>query len=281
LRLRGLDDIILTAAAIDMREPGRVEYRPSRMRLLTSLLVAALVITGCATGAAASPSPASLDGRTFLSTKVEGHGLVPGSTIRMTFQGNQLGIGAGCNHMGGPFSIVDGKLITGQMAMTDMACDEPLMAQDTWVAAFIGGAAVTLAGDALTLQNGGVTMTLTDREIADPDRPLERTRWVVDGIVSGDAVSSIPAGVTAALNISSGEMRVEAGCNTGTATVVVTGTTLTIGPLALTKKACPADAMAVEQAITAVLDGKIGYTIQADVLTLTADGAGLMLRAAT
>jgi len=206
---------------------------------------------------------------------------VPGSTIRMSFQGSQLGIAAGCNHMGGAFSIVDGKLTTGQMAMTDMGCDEPRMAEDTWVAAFVGGAAVTLAGDTLTLRNGGVTMTLTDREIADPDRPIGGTRWVVDGFVSGGAVSSIPSGVTAALTISSGQVRVEAGCNTGTGTVAVTSTSLTFGPLGLTKKACAADSMAVEQAVTAVLAGKVGYTIEADVLTVTAGGAGLMLRAAT
>lgn len=254
------------------------------MKLLTALLLAAaLIILGCsASGGAASPapSPGSLDGRTFLSTNVQGRDLVPGSTVRMTFgSGGQLGISAGCNHMSGGYTIVDGRLTTGQMAMTEMACAEPLMAQDTWVAAFVGGAALTLAGDTLTLKNGDVTMTLTDRVVADPDRPLEGTRWVVDGIVTGDAVSSVPMGVIAALTISNGKMHVEAGCNTGAAAVTVTDTTLTIGPLALTKRACAADAMAVERAVTAVLMGTVGYAIEADVLKVTAPGAGLMLRA--
>jgi heat shock protein HslJ len=240
----------------------------------------AAVVAACSDGGA-SPSPTSLDGRTFLSTKVVGHDLVPSSTVRLTFQGDQLGISAGCNHMGGAYSIADGTLTTGQMAMTDMACDEPLMAQDTWVAAFVGGAAVDLAGDTLTLRHADVTMTLTDREVADPDRPLEGTRWVVDGIVTGDAVSSVPAGVTAALTISNGRMQVEAGCNSGGAPITSTDTTMTIGPLVLTKRACEPAAGAVEQAVTAVLAGEIGYEIEADVLTLTTDGAGLMLRAAS
>ncbi|OGO57988.1 MAG: hypothetical protein A2Z32_01710 [Chloroflexi bacterium RBG_16_69_14] len=252
------------------------------MRIIASFIVAAALVVGaCAGGGAASPSPASLDGRTFLSTNVQGHDLVPGSTVRMRFQDGQLGISAGCNQMSGRYAIVDGRLTTGQMAMTEMACDEPLMAQDTWVAAFVGGAAVTLAGDTLTLKNGDVTMTLTDREVADPDRPLGGTRWVLDGIVSGDAVSSVPAGVTAALTISNGQMQVEAGCNAGSASVAVTDTTLSIGPLGLTKKACVPEAMAVERAVTSVLSGKVGYSIEADALTLTTDGAGLMLRAAS
>jgi heat shock protein HslJ len=250
------------------------------VRYVASILVAVSVFVACSTGDA-SPSPTGLDGRTFISTTVVGHDLVPGSTVRLTFDGDQLGISAGCNHMGGAYAITDGKLTTGQMAMTDMACDEPLMAQDTWVAAFVGGAAVTLSGDTVTLQHAEVTMTLTDREVADPDRPLEGTRWILDGIVTGDAVSSVPVGVTAALTIADGQMQVEAGCNTGSATVASTDTTLTIGPLGLTKKGCEADAMAVERAVTAVLAGEIGYAIEEDVLTLTADGAGLMLRGAS
>jgi heat shock protein HslJ len=250
------------------------------VRYLASILVAASVLVACSAGGA-SPSPTGLDGRTFLSTKVEGHDLVPGSTVRLTFNGDQLGINAGCNHMGGAYAITDGRLTTGQMAMTDMACDEPLMAQDTWVAAFVGGAAVTLSGDTLTLQHAEVTMTLTDREVADPDRPLAGTRWILDGMVTGDAVSSVPAGVTAALTIANGQIQVESGCNTGSASVTSTDTTLTIGTLRQTTMACQPDAMAVERAVTAVLSGEIAYAIDADVLTLTADGAGLMLRAAS
>jgi heat shock protein HslJ len=165
--------------------------------------------------------------------------------------------------------------------MTDMACQEPLMKQDTWVGSFLGGAAVTLDGATLTLKNGEVTMTLTDREVADPDRPLVGTKWVVDGIIARDAVSSVPAGVTAWLTITGDTMQVDTGCNTGSATVQVTATTMTIGPMALTKKACQASAAAMEAAVVATLTGEVTYSIEADRLTITSkSGAGLMLRAA-
>lgn len=251
------------------------------MRLVASVLfAAALVVGGCAGGGAASASTLTLDGRTFLSTSVQGHDLVAGSTIRLTFQPGRIGISAGCNQMSGAYDIVDGDLKTGQMATTEMGCDPPRMQQDTWVGAFIDGSTVALAGDTLTLGHGDVTMTLTDRKVADPDRPLEGTRWVLDGIVAGDAVSSVPAGVTAALTISNGQLQVETGCNTGIATVQATATTLAIGPLTLTKKACAQDATSVQQAVTAVLSGRVGYTIEAGVLMLTQGQAGLTLRAA-
>jgi len=273
------------------------------MKHLTSILLTAVFVLGGCTSAgggasprtanpggtspgptspaAASTSPAALDGRTFLSTKVQGHDLVAGSTIRLTFKDGRIGINAGCNQMSGSSAVVDGHLKIGQMMTTEMGCEPPLMAQDTWVGTFMDGAVVTLAGDTLTLANGGVTMTLVDRVVADPDRPLEGTRWVLDGIVAGDAVSSVPAGVTAGLTIANGQMQVETGCNTGNATVAVTATTLTIGPMALTKKACAPDATAVQNAMTAVLSGQVEYAIDAGVLTLTAGQTGLTLRAAS
>jgi heat shock protein HslJ len=97
--------------------------------------------------------------------------------------------------------------------------------------------------------------------------------------VSGDAVSSVPLGVTAALTFSDGRVDVEAGCNNGGGTVDITATTLGFGPIVLTKMACGPDAMAVEGAVGAALLGTVAYTIEADTLTLDAGGVGLVLRA--
>jgi len=202
--------------------------------LPVALIAAALVVAACSvsgSGGAArpgTPAPASLNGRTFLSTKVDGHDLVPGSRVRLDFKDGRLGIRAGCNSMGGAYQIADGRLVIGNMASTEMGCEAALMAQDQWLAAFLGGAAADLAGDTLTLRNGGVTMTLTDREVADPDRPLEGTHWVLDGIVAGDAVSSVPMGVTAGFTIHDGQIEVDTGCNRGGGPVQVTPTHLTL-----------------------------------------------------
>lgn len=60
----------------------------------------------------------------------------------------------------------------------------------------------------------------------------------------------------------------------------VTAKTLNFGPIATTRMACEAGAMAAETAVLAVLSGPVSYTIDADMLTLDAAGAGLMFRAA-
>ena len=158
------------------------------------LVAAALLVVACGSRGAPSPAQASLESRTFLSTGVEGHDLVAGTHVRLSFKDGQVGINAGCNSMTDAYQIVDGRLVTTNVASTAMGCEPPLMAQDQWVGAFIGGAMLTLAGDTLTVQNGDTTMALKDRAVADPDRSLEGTRWVVDGIVAGDTVSSVPQG---------------------------------------------------------------------------------------
>ena len=227
-----------------------------------------------------SPARQGLEGRTFLSTGVLGRLLVAGSRVRLRFGGGQVGASAGCNSMGGPYTIVGDRLVAHQLATTEMACDPALMDQDRWLASLLDGATIALAGDVLTLAKDGVGLTLLDREVADPDRPLIGTRWVVDGLVSGDAVSSVPAGVVEALTFAAGRVDVEAGCNRGGGAVIVTDSTITFGPIALTKMACPGTAMDVERAVTAVLTGEVRYAIEAGTLTLDAAAAGLTLRAA-
>lgn len=259
-----------------------------QLAILTAPLIAVVALAACG-GAPAAPStspdpstapPAGLDVRTFLSTASTGHVLVAGSQVRITFQGGSVSISAGCNSMSGAYQVVDGRLQTGQMAMTEMGCAEPLMAQDTWIASFVGGAGIRLDGDTLTLGKDGQTITLVDRVVADPDRPLLGTRWVVDGIVSGGSVGSVPQGVTAALTFSDGRVDVEAGCNRGTGNVEIGPAAITFGLIALTKMACVGTVMLVEDAVMAALSGEVAFAIEAGTLMLEAGGRGLVLRAA-
>jgi len=243
-------------------------------------LVATAIVTACSsTGALPSAQPATLAGRTFISTDMAGTSLVPGSTVTLSFTDDTLGVNGGCNSMSGAYAVTGDRLTTGQMAMTEMACEEPLMTQDQWLAAFLADVTISLDGNTLVLSDGTTTMTLLDKEEATPDQPIEGTLWVVDGIRAGDAVSSVPEGVEATLRIVDGKAEVKFGCNSGGGPVEVTADTLTFGPMISTKMACEAGPAAVESAVTTVLTGTVGYTIDADVLTIDAGANGLMLRA--
>ena len=84
----------------------------------------------------------------------------------------------------------------------------------------------------------GSTITFLDAAVAEPDQPLEGTRWVVDGLLANEGISTVPIGAEASITITDGTAAVEAGCNTGSAGVEITDTTITFGPLTLTRMAC-------------------------------------------
>lgn len=243
------------------------------------------MLAACSPGSGTSPSPSApaaptVNGKIYLSTDIKGAILAPGTRIQLTFKDGTLNAHAGCNSMGGTYTIVGDRLTTAQLSMTEMGCDEARMKQDDWLARFLGDVTVTLTGDTLTLADGTITLTLLDRKVADPDQPLEGTRWVLDGVLAGDTAASIPAGVTASIRIANGRVDVESGCNTGGGTVAVTGDTLTFGPIGLTKMACEQAAMAVEREVIGVLARPVTYIISGDALTLDAGGPGLTFRAA-
>jgi heat shock protein HslJ len=251
----------------------------NRLTLLASLAFMTAMAAACSVGTGASPA-ASVDGKTFVSTDVQGAAIVPGSRIQLTFKNGDVNAHGGCNSMSGRYSITGDRFSVTQMASTAMGCEAPLMRQDEWLTRILGDARIALAGDTLTLDNGQIRLALLDREVASPDRPLVGTEWVLDSIVDGDAVSSVPVGVTAAIRIVDGQLELDAGCNTGGGPVAITADTLEFGPLMLTKRACQADPSSVEQAVTTVLSGTVSYTIDADLLTIDAGGPGLVFRAA-
>lgn len=259
------------------------------MRHLSLAAIAVLLLAAC--GAAAStvpstpPSADGLAGRQFWSTAVVGHNLVPDTRVTLTFRNDgTLGAQAGCNSMGGTWSL-DGTTLRIQVgAMTEMACAEPRMAQDEWLGGWLAsGLEATSAGDELVLTGGGVTMTLLDREVADPDRPLAGTTWLLDGLQIGagdqSTVSSVPNGVRASVRIDNDRLAADTGCNTGTASATVEGDRLTIGPIALTDKACEPDATEVERFVTQVLQGEVRFEVDGPTLRVIGSDGGLMFHA--
>ncbi|MBA2532464.1 MAG: META domain-containing protein [Nocardioidaceae bacterium] len=265
--------------------------RPQAQGAATAVLLALTVgvLAGCGgESSAGAGDESSVDGRTFLSTSVTPRSLVAGTRIRLTFDGDSLGADAGCNSLLGQVRVDGGRLVTdGSIGMTEMGCDQPLMDQDAWLAELLGsGPELRLNGDDLTLRAAdGTVVELVDRRVADPDRPLAGTKWVLDGIIEGagpdGAVSSVPQDVTATLRISAdGQLTLTTGCNTGSGSVDIGDGVLRLDWTYLTEMDCAGDRMRVEQAVqTALSQDEIAYSIEADRLTLTNGPHGLVYRA--
>jgi heat shock protein HslJ len=247
------------------------------VRRLVMLGVLVLLVTACGDdGSSAGTQPGESEpwGRTFVTD-----GPPP---VRVTFRDGQVSAQAECNTLGGGAVIEDGLLVVTEMGGTEMGCDAERLAYDEFLAGFLTSSpTITLDGDTLTLVSGDDTLVLVDREVADPDRPLVATEWTVDGIVTGDAVSSVPSGVTATMRFT--EFRVEgsSGCNSFSADLTIAAGAIEMGEIVTTDVACADDAMGVEGAVYATLSGSVSYEIDASTLRLTGPGGhGLMLRAA-
>ena len=238
------------------------------------LVIVGLTLAACGSddGSAVTgdgPTTAQLAGRAFVSGEVTGHDLVQGSAITMRFADDSVSVHAGCNTMSGSYGVADGTFVADQFAMTEMACDEALMAQDTWLGEFLSSSpAITVDGSALRLSGDGVVVVLDEIE----PTALVGTRWMVTSTVVGEGASSVPADSSASITIAAdGTVDVDTGCNTGTGSVEVGEDTVTFGSIATTERACPPEQMALEASVLSVL--------RAGGVTYEIDGASMSLRA--
>lgn len=165
------------------------------------LMLLALVAAACGdsdetiSAGGSTDAPIGLDGREFWSVDVTENGatrlLVDGTRITLRFSGDSVGASAGCNSMGGQFTLDGGMLVVDGMGSTEMGCDPARHAQDEFVATVLTQRpAMTLDGDSLILATETVTIELLDREVANPDRPILGTSWVVTGFIDGQSASS-------------------------------------------------------------------------------------------
>lgn len=229
---------------------------------------------GLLLGACSTAPGDDLAGTTFVGDDVTGRDLVAGTEVSLRFEHGGLNASAGCNQLLAEVRWRDDTLVATDLSMTEMGCGTALHEQDDWLADVLTGAPqVTRDGATLRVVGEGATITL----VAETDTPLEGTRWLVDGLVEGASVSSLPDGTAASLTIDDGRLAAELGCNTGSTDVSVGQTTIGIGQLAQTMMACPEDEMTVERHLTQVLRDEVDYEVDGNRLVLGDGEIGLHL----
>ncbi len=234
-----------------------------------------LAVAGC--GVSSSGEGTSLDGRTFLLESAEGFTAVSGTVPRIRFESTELTISAGCNSQGGNYSVRGGRLVVRGLGSTEVGCDLALHSQDQWLADFITSSPrVMLDGDRLTLTGDDATLVFLDREIADPDLPLEGTVWIVDTIIANGGASSIAGNSPPELSFdqTSTTWNAFSGCFTFAGDYSVQGDMVSIDSTVLT--GCEEELGPIELHIQAMFaDGPITFEITADSLRLTRGSLGI------
>jgi heat shock protein HslJ len=256
-------------------------------RALTALTCLS-VLLGC--DSVADPSEGDLASRLrdrmFLAESVEGRELVAGTEIRMTFGEDELGAHAGCNHLGGPYSIDGNRLVLSGLSSTNIGCQPDLHAQDEWLAALLTGSPrLTLDDDdaRLTIAGDDVQLTLLDRELASPDRPLVGTNWIGNGMGDGMSISIGPGSEEVTVEFADdGGFTVFTGCIGGEGTFTATASTISFQDLAYAEEVCsPANLAPLSRFVMSVLDGsQVSYEIEEANLEISRGSNVLMFREA-
>jgi heat shock protein HslJ len=190
--------------------------------------------------------------------------------------------------MFGQYTIAGGVLKAPQLASTQMACDDALMAQDTWLAAFLASSPTwTFANGTLTLTNGTDTLVMT--KAPSGAEALEATGWKLVGLNSKTATANTTTAVdpslTAWVRFNGSEVAFNTSCNAGGGSAEVADDTITFGALRTTLVFCDGASGETEQAMNAVMQGTATYKITDDpsgaLLTITSqDGtSGLQFTA--
>lgn len=190
-----------------------------------------------------------------------------GSRLDLMFEQGRVSGSSGCNSYAGSYVLDGTALGIGGLASTRRACAPALMTQeDEYQKILRAVETVTLVGDRLTLSSpAGMLEFLAERELR-----LVGT-WTLLGYNNGKGgvvSTSITSMITLTLD-DTGRASGSSGCNTFTGAYKASGTAITIGPLASTRKMCAdADIMSQEQLFLKALQAGTKIELRGDDLRL-------------
>lgn len=191
----------------------------------------------------------------------------PDARVTIRFDGGEAGGTAACNIYGGTYTTDGGAMSIVVGSMTEMACEEPLMALEAAFVEALGSIdAFAVDGDVLTLEGGATPL----RFAAEQPLPLEGTSWRLDGLAAGtDAVTSSLADTTVTAAFTDGRVEGSTGCNEYGGAYEIDGDAIAITDVAQTQIACDDEVMAQESTF---IDGLLRAA------SFDVDGSTLILR---
>jgi len=206
--------------------------RLADMRTPLVLLVAVLLLSAaCGNGAGspsptASPEPVDATGAWQLTDGTSAGQPLPmvdDARITLIVEGSSVGGQSACNQYMGELTVIDGAVRVGGLGGTDMGCDPAVMESEMVYLQALGSVTgARMDGDVLVLLGPGVELRY-ERLEPPPTAELIGTRWLLDGLVQGDAVAStIGDPATLVLN-ADGSFEGTTGCRTLTGRYAVVG----------------------------------------------------------
>ncbi len=243
-----------------------------------------LLLTLPACRGAGSPTTSSLDGTWILQSGTNAGvalSLVPGREISLVIAGEKV-TGRACNLISGTISISGNAVALNDLAMTEMACEGPIMTTEAAYFAALGQVeTATRSGKSLALSGPRVTLRyLLHAPVA--DAPLLGTHWALETLVDGEVASSTVGETPTLVLAPDGSAMGSTGCRTFTASYRLDGDRLNLYDMSAQTAMCTVDLEPQDQLVREVLTGGATASVSGAMLTLTGpDGRGLGYRVAS
>lgn len=228
---------------------------------------------------ATDESPDTLDGSVWILSDLPPDALLDRVTATLMFEGGTAAGTDGCNRFTGAYSLDGDELRFGELAVTMMACPEPVMEQ-----AKRYHAALKAARDARREEDSLVLVDAAGELLARFDAQpatLANTRWTVTGYNNGrGGVVGVAADTSLTLEFDdAGAVSGSAGCNRFRGTYTEGDDTVELGPLAASRKLCQDEVMEQEALFLDALPRGTRLRFEADRLELRDEDGALQVAA--
>ena len=258
--------------------------RSRRTHLPVVLTILAVVAVACSSGGSGSSSSSGstppkaatpFEGTQWVlkdaGTLTKGAGDV---TVSARFQDGTVSGDSGCNTYRTSYTVSGSSVdINDNIATTQIACPPlPTAVERAYLAAFAQVTEFAVKGSVLTLSTSDNKVQLVYE--ASGGESAIAGKWEVTGFYTGTAITSPVVGSKLTADFAKGQVSGDGGCNTFSGGYTLNGSSIKIGPLAATQRAClENDISTQEQQYLAALELAATYTVTGARLDLQrADG---------
>ena len=219
----------------------------------------------------------SLDGTRWTVVTIAGRSVNEDSRAELIFgRDGRVSGNASCNSFTGGYSLSDGELTVGQLAVTMMACPDQLSELErNFLSILTGTSRFSINAEGLMLITSDDGDSIVARRTPD-ERSLAGSNWSVSSIAGNELPEDSPAELRFGED---GNLSGSTGCNRFTGSFKLDGNELLAESLAVTRMACPEPQAGYERDFLQILDEPCQVSFDAQGALVITSPAGKTITA--
>jgi len=213
-----------------------------------AVAVTTMLSSPVAAGAASTSSPMPLVGTHWVLTGPRAVGAASANvTVTALFDGKTVSGESGCNAYHAPYTVNGRRMTIGKdVATTLRACPPgPTAVERTYLQRLRRVTGFRIRGKTLSLSSRTNEVLLTYRASVGAEQIIGR--WEATGYYTGTAISSVVPNSTITAEFTATDVSGDGGCNMYSGPYQVSGSTISIGPLNSTLRACADEAVNTQE----------------------------------